>query len=72
MNKKEAQKLVGLVSTKTNMDDLSYYSDYRVELLKDRLATTKTWEEVQRLQGAIEEILRLKNLREEVLNPRDN
>jgi len=71
MNKKDAQNFLGLVNLKANTDDLSTYADYRVQILKDRLASAKSWDEVQRIQGAIDEVTRLKTLRDEVLNPRD-
>lgn len=72
MNKQDAQKLIGLVSVRQNMDDLSFYMDHRISIMKDRLVGAKDWEEVLRLKGAIDEISRLKTLREEVLNPRES
>lgn len=71
MNKQDAQRLTGLVNSKVNMDDLTFYMDHRISIIKDRLVSVKNWEEVIRLQGAIDELSRLKSLREEVLNPRD-
>ncbi len=72
MNKQDAQRLSALVGSKTNMDDLAFYMDLRISLLKDRLVNVKSWDEVLRLQGAIEEVSRLRTLREEVLNPRES
>lgn len=72
MNKQDAQRLSGLVNSKDNMDDLVFYMDYRISVIKDRLMGAKDWEEVLRLKGAIDELSRLKSLREEVLNPRES
>ena len=72
MNKQDAQRLQGLVGSKVNMDDLTFYMEHRVSIIKDRLLGVKNWEEVLRLQGAIDELSRLKSLREEVLNPRES
>lgn len=72
MNKSDALRLQGLVGSKANMDDLIFYMDHRISIIKDRLIGVKNWEEVLRLQGAIDELSRLKSLREEVLNPRES
>ena len=72
MNKQDAQRLQGLVGSKVNMDDLTFYMEHRVSIIKDRLLGVKNWEEVLRLQCAIDELSRLKSLREEVLNPRES
>jgi hypothetical protein len=72
MNKSDAQRLQGLVGSKANMDDLTFYMEHRISIIKDRLIGVKNWEEVLRFQGAIDELSRLKSLREEVLNPRES
>lgn len=72
MNKQDAQRLQALVSSKDNLDDLTFYADHRISIIKDRLVSVKSWDEVQRLQGAIDELSRLKTLRNEVLNPRES
>lgn len=72
MNKSDAQRLQSLVGSKANMDDLTFYMDYRISIIKDRLMGAKDWEEVLRLKGAIDELSRLKSLRDEVLNPRES
>jgi hypothetical protein len=72
MNKQDAQRLQPLVGSKANIDDLVFYMDHRISIIKDRLLGVKNWEEVLRLQGAIDELSRLKSLREEVLNPRES
>jgi hypothetical protein len=71
MNKKHAEKLLGLVNSKSNMDALVFYTDLRIDYLKEQLVNASTIEDVRRFQGAIEELKRFKTLREEVNNPRD-
>lgn len=71
MKKEDAQKLVTLVNNKENMDALSHYMNLRVDHYKDLLTYASNYEEVRKYQGAIEELHRLRTLREEVLNPRD-
>lgn len=72
MNKQDALRLSGLVNSKDNMDDIVFYMEHRISVIKDRLMGAKDWEEVLRLKGAIDELSRLKSLREEVLNPRES
>lgn len=71
MNKKNAEKLLGLVNSKSNMDAIVFYVDLRIDYLKEQLVSASTVEDLRRYQGAIEELKRLKTLREEVNTPRD-
>ena len=71
MKSKDAEKLVFFVNDKASMDALAWYVDIRIETLKTALVRAKDFEEVKGYQGAIEEVARFKNIREEVLNPRD-
>jgi hypothetical protein len=71
MKKKDSEKFTHLVNTKTIYDDLNKYAEYRIEELKDRLLYCPTWEDVKAIRGAIEELNRIKTLRDEVNNPRD-
>lgn len=71
MRKEDAQKLLFVVNNKETMDSLQHYMNLRVEHYKDLLTYAANYEEVRKYQGAIEELLRLRTLREEVLNPRD-
>lgn len=71
MIKKDAEKLYFLVNDKAAMDALSHYMLYRIEVLKEQLVTATEMNEVIKLQGAIEELKRLRHLRDEVNNPKD-
>lgn len=71
MRKEDAQKLVMFVNNKDNINALLHYMSIRVEHYKDLLTYASSYEEVRKYQGAIEELNRLKTLRDEVLNPRD-
>jgi len=66
MNKELARDLSYVVNVKVNYDSLLAYMDFRIEELKNRLVSASNMEEVKSLQGAIEEIKRLKTLRDEV------
>lgn len=71
MIRKEAEPLVFFVNDKETMDALFFYTDLRIRYLKDQFIHAKTFDEVLRLQGAIDELTRVKHLRDEVLNPKD-
>jgi len=71
MNKKDAEKLLILVNSRPNVDALEFYMGLRIDFLKDQLTSATSIEEVRKYQGAIEELKRLKTLRDEVNNPRD-
>jgi hypothetical protein len=71
MKKKDAEFLLPLVNSKEMMDRLIHYMELRVSHLKESLVAASDIEGVKRLQGAIEEVRRLKSLRDEVLNPKD-
>lgn len=71
MNKKQSTELYLFVNEKTNRDALEFYTELRISALKDSLVRADGIEEVRRLQGAIEEVKRLKTLRDEVINPKD-
>ncbi len=71
MKKEQANQLYLLVNEKSNMDALKFYADLRIEALKEVLTKAETIEDVRRTQGAIDELKRLKVIRDEVNNPRD-
>lgn len=71
MNKKQSNELYLFVNEKANRDALEFYTELRISILKDSLVRADGIEEVRRLQGAIEEVKRLKTLRDEVINPKD-
>jgi hypothetical protein len=53
------------------MDALEHYVNLRVEFLKNELLAAQDFNRVQYLQGSVNEIKRLLNLREEVNNSKD-
>lgn len=71
MRKQDAEKLYVAVNSKPFVDALLHYSELRVSHLKDKLVMCTTLEELQKIQGAIEEIGRLKTLRDEVNEAKD-
>lgn len=66
MDKDVARSLLPLVNDPKTLSILIEYSEYRISRLKDALSIAKTFEEVQKLQGAIRELSLFKTLRDEV------
>jgi hypothetical protein len=71
MKREDANKLYLLVNSKNDMDALEHYVNLRVEFLKNELLAAQDFNRVQYLQGSVNEIKRLLNLREEVNNSKD-
>lgn len=67
MIKEIASKLVSLVDNKKNSDLLELYMNHRVEELHKLLEQHDDIHNIARAQGAIQEVRRLKTLRDEVL-----
>lgn len=67
MIKEIASKLVTLVDNKKNSDLLELYMNHRVEELHKLLEQHDDIHNIARAQGAIQEVRRLKTLRDEVL-----
>tara|TARA_A100001011_G_C14253907_1_gene819183 strand:+ start:726 stop:944 length:219 start_codon:yes stop_codon:yes gene_type:complete len=65
--KEIAKKLVPLVDSKKSSDLLEVYMNYRVEELHKLLEQHEDIHNIAKAQGAIQEIRRLKTLRDEVL-----
>jgi len=65
--KEIASKLVPLVDNKKNSDLLELYMNHRVEELHKLLEQHDDIHNIARAQGAIQEVRRLKTLRDEVL-----
>ena len=63
----EAKKLLPLVSVKKNTDILEAYMEYRVAELHKLLEQHEDIYNINKAQGAIQEIRRLKTLRDEVI-----
>ena len=62
-----AKKLLPLVSVKKNADILEAYMEYRVAELHKLLEQHEDTYNINKAQGAIQEIRRLKTLRDEVI-----
>jgi hypothetical protein len=71
MIKQEAEKLYFLVNDKTSMDALQSYANHRIEVLKEFLTASLDLNDIRKAQGAIEELKRMRHLRDEVNNPKD-
>jgi hypothetical protein len=71
MIRSDAEKLYFLVNDKEILSALNSYVEVRITFLKDALVTAPNMDEVLKLQGAIEELRRIRHLREEVNNPKD-
>ena len=67
MIKELAKQMLPLVNTKKNTDILELYMDYRVNELHKLLEQHEDMYNINKAQGAIQEIRRLKTLRDEVL-----
>ena len=67
MIKELAKQMLPLVNTKKNTDILELYMDYRVNELHKLLEQHEDIYNINKAQGAIQEIRRLKTLRDEVL-----
>tara|TARA_R100001015_G_C4585012_1_gene141022 strand:- start:396 stop:614 length:219 start_codon:yes stop_codon:yes gene_type:complete len=65
--KEIAKKLVPLVDSKKSSDLLEVYMNHRVEELHKLLEQHEDIHNIAKAQGAIQEIRRLKTLRDEVL-----
>jgi|TARA_R110000803_G_scaffold148179_1_gene213607 hypothetical protein len=62
-----AKKLLPLVNVKKNTDALEIYMDYRIDELRKLLEQHEDIYNITKAQGAIQEIRRLKSLRDEVI-----
>jgi|TARA_X000001388_G_C2118269_1_gene80457 hypothetical protein len=62
-----AKKLVPLVDSKKNSDLLELYMNHRIEELHKLLEQHEDMYNITKAQGAIQEVRRLKTLRDEVL-----
>ena len=71
MKKEQANQLYLFVNDKPTMEALKFYIDLRIEALKEILTKADSLDDIRRTQGAIEELKRMKNIRDEVNNPRD-
>ncbi len=71
MKRKDAEVFLPLVNDNDQMKRLLSYMEYRILVLKESLTSSQNFEDVKRLQGAIEELRRFKSLREEVINSKD-
>lgn len=63
-----AKKLLPLVSVKKNTDILESYMEYRVAELHKLLEQHEDIYRINKAQGAIQEIRRLKTIRDEVIS----
>jgi len=71
MKKNDAEKLYFFVNDKNTLDAFNHLIDLRISVVKDNLTSAKDIDEVRRLQGAFEELRRMKHIRDEVNNPKD-
>ena len=62
-----AKELLKVVNDKKTMDALEKYMNYRVEELHKLLEQQDKISDINKAQGAIKELRRIKTLREEVL-----
>jgi hypothetical protein len=62
-----AKKLVPLLDSKKNSDLLELYMNHRIEELHKLLEQHEDMYNITKAQGAIQEVRRLKTLRDEVL-----
>ena len=69
MTKEESKRFTFLVNDPKSNAALSDYADYRIMKLSANLLNIQTIEELKAVQAAIQELRRLKGLREEVNNP---
>jgi len=63
-----AKKLLKLVNNKENTDAMDTYMYYRIMELHKILEQSEQLSDIAKAQGAIREVRRLKNLREEVIS----
>jgi hypothetical protein len=66
--KEVAKQLLPLVNVKKNTDILEAYMEYRVSELHKLLEQHEDIYKINKAQGAIQEIRRLKTLRDEVIS----
>ena len=69
MTKQEAEKFLVLVNNPEIMGLLSTYVDHRISKLTANLLNAQTLEELKAIQHTVQELKRLKGLRDEVNNP---
>ena len=67
MIKETARKILPLVDSKKNSDLLELYMNHRIEELHKLLEQHEDMYNITKAQGAIQEVRRLKTLRDEVL-----
>ena len=72
MKKQDAERIRPLVTNLGATDALEHYLQIRLEALKESLVTASDMDFVVRVQGAINEIKRFRNLRDEVLNANES
>lgn len=71
MKRQDADKLRPLVTDLGVSNALEHYVHVRMEALKDMLVGAPNMDFVIRIQGAIDELKRFRNLRDEVLNAKE-
>ena len=67
MIKETARKILPLVDSKKNSDLLELYMNHRIEELHKLLEQHEDMYNITKAQGAIQEVRRLKTLRDEVI-----
>ena len=72
MIKETARKILPLVDSKKNSDLLELYMNHRIEELHKLLEQHEDMYNITKAQGAIQEVRRLKTLRDEVIARAEN
>jgi hypothetical protein len=70
--KETARKILPLVDSKKNSDLLELYMNHRIEELHKLLEQHEDMYNITKAQGAIQEVRRLKTLRDEVIARAEN
>ena len=72
MIKEVAKQLLAIVNVKKNTDALEVYMQHRIDELHKLLEQHEDMYNITKAQGAIQEVRRLKTLRDEVLARAEN
>lgn len=72
MDKELARRLLPLVNDLTAMGELTSYIDSRIANLKELLVTASDLEKVHKLQGAIGELRKFYQLRDQIISELEN
>lgn len=67
MDKLFFRQLLLLVNNKDQMEILNSYCEARINILRGFLETTKEYEKIREIQGAIAELKRFSTLRDEAI-----